>query len=63
MTEQGGMAAGYEVSAMLAKTVRNMDSTRLVSGALCSFFKGLEMRTMQLFGRLSAKRCRKVVLS
>lgn len=27
---------------MLAKTVRNMDSTRLVSGALCSFFKGLD---------------------
>lgn len=42
LTEQGGMAAGYEVSAMLAKTVRNMDSTRLVSGALCSFFKGLD---------------------
>ena len=36
------MAAGYEVSAMLAKTVRNMDSTRMVSGALCSFFKGLD---------------------
>lgn len=42
LTEQGGMAAGYEVSAMLAKTVRNMNSTRLVSGALCSFFKGLD---------------------
>ena len=42
LTEQGGMAAGYEVSAMLVKTVRNMDSTRLVSGALCSFFKGLD---------------------
>lgn len=42
LTEQGGMAAGYGVSAMLAKTVRNMDSTRLVSGALCSFFKGLD---------------------
>lgn len=37
LTEQGGMAAGYEVSAMLAKTVRNMDSTRLVSGALLFF--------------------------
>lgn len=49
LTEQGGMAAGYEVSAMLAKTVRNMDSTRLVSGALCSFFKGLDNEDNAVF--------------
>ncbi len=42
LTEQGNMADGYRVSEMLAQKVREMDSTRLVSGALCSFFKGLD---------------------
>ena len=42
LTEQGGMMDGYDVSEMLAETVRSMDQTRLVSGALCSFFKGLD---------------------
>ncbi len=42
LTEQGGMADGYQVSAMLAKKAREMDSTRLISGAVCSFFKGLD---------------------
>lgn len=42
ITEQGGMADGYKVSEKLVEIVRNMDSTRLVSGALCSFFKGLD---------------------
>ncbi|MCR5144906.1 MAG: DUF4982 domain-containing protein [Lachnospiraceae bacterium] len=42
LTEQGGMADGYKVSEQLTEIVRDMDSTRLVSGALCSFFKGLD---------------------
>lgn len=42
LTEQGNMADGYQVSEILARKVREMDSTRLVSGALCSFFKGLD---------------------
>ncbi len=42
LTEQGNMADGYRVSEMLARKVREMDATRLVSGALCSFFKGLD---------------------
>lgn len=42
LTEQGNMADGYWVSEMLARKVREMDATRLVSGALCSFFKGLD---------------------
>ena len=42
LTEQGNMAEGYKISELLAAVVRKMDTTRLVSGALCSFFKGLD---------------------
>lgn len=41
LPEQGGLAEGYETSEMLAKFVRSQDSSRLVCGALCSFFRGL----------------------
>lgn len=40
--EQGGLSDGYATSARLAAFARNLDSTRAVGGALCSFFHGLD---------------------
>ena len=42
LPEQGGVSRGYETSAMLAQAVRELDTTRPVCGALCSFFSGLD---------------------
>lgn len=42
LPEQGGLSRGYETSALLAQTVRKLDATRPVCGALCSFFSGLD---------------------
>lgn len=41
LPEQGGLSDGYKTSAALAAKVRELDSTRPVAGALCSFFNGL----------------------
>lgn len=41
LPEQGGLSGGYQTSAQLAEVVRRLDPTRPVSGALCSFFNGL----------------------
>lgn len=41
LPEQGGLSDGYQTSAALAAKVRQLDSTRPVAGALCSFFNGL----------------------
>lgn len=41
LPEQGGLSDGYKTSAMLAEKVRQLDATRPVAGALCSFFNGL----------------------
>ena len=41
LSEQGGLENGYQVSSELAAFVRKYDTSRLVCGALCSFFKGL----------------------
>ncbi len=41
LPEQGGLSDGYKVSAALANKVRELDTTRPVAGALCSFFNGL----------------------
>lgn len=40
--EQGGLSEGYTVSAKLTEKVKQLDSTRPVGGALCSFFRGLD---------------------
>lgn len=40
--EQGGLSDGYATSARLVAFVRNLDSTRAIGGALCSFFHGLD---------------------
>lgn len=42
LREQGGLSEGYRTSAMLAAKVRQLDHTRFVAGALCSFFSGLD---------------------
>lgn len=42
LPEQGGLSKGYQVSAKLADRVRQLDNTRFVAGALCSFFSGLD---------------------
>lgn len=42
LPEQGGLSEGYRVSAELAALVRQLDPTRCVAGALCSFFNGLD---------------------
>ena len=55
LTEQGGMADGYKVSEHLVEVVKNMDNTRLVSGALCSFFKGLDNEDNDKFWEVLAK--------
>lgn len=44
LPEQGNLSRGYETSAMLTEAVRKLDSTRPVSGSLCSFFSGLDDR-------------------
>lgn len=41
LPEQGGLSDGYRTSAALANKVRQLDATRPVGGALCSFFNGL----------------------
>lgn len=41
LPEQGGLSDGFRTSAALAAKVRELDSTRPVAGALCSFFNGL----------------------
>lgn len=42
LPEQGGLSDGYQTSAKLAEHVRKLDSSRFVTGALCSFFNGLD---------------------
>lgn len=42
LPEQGGLSDGYRTSAMLAEYARSLDSTRFISGAMCSFFNGLD---------------------
>ncbi|MBE6978845.1 MAG: glycoside hydrolase family 2 protein [Ruminococcaceae bacterium] len=42
LPEQGGLSDGYKTSAALAAKVRDLDATRPVAGALCSFFNGLD---------------------
>ena len=41
LPEQGGLTDGYKTSAMLSAKVRELDTTRPVAGALCSFWNGL----------------------
>lgn len=41
LPEQGGLSEGYKTSGKLTETVRRLDATRPVCGALCSFFVGL----------------------
>lgn len=42
LPEQGGLSDGYRTSAMLAEYARSLDPTRFISGAMCSFFNGLD---------------------
>ncbi len=49
LPEQGGLSDGYKTSAQLARAVRELDSTRPICGALCSFFTGLNDEDSQKF--------------
>ena len=49
LPEQGGLSDGYQTSAMLAEQVRVLDPTRFVTGALCSFFSGLDDEDREKF--------------
>lgn len=49
LPEQGGLSNGYQTSAQLADYVRALDHTRPVSGALCSFFNGLDDEDTEKF--------------
>jgi len=40
--ERGGLSDGYRWSSKLAARVRELDPTRLVTNAVCSFFSGLD---------------------
>lgn len=40
--ERGGLGDGYSLAAELAEYVRSLDSTRLVSNAMCSYWSGLD---------------------
>lgn len=40
--ERGGLSDGYQWAARLAAYVRELDSTRFVTNAICSFFTGLD---------------------
>jgi beta-galactosidase len=40
--ERGGLSDGYQWAAKLAAYVRELDSTRLVTKSICSFFSGLD---------------------
>lgn len=42
LPEQGGLSGGYRMSYQLAEAARQLDPTRPVCGALCSFFSGLD---------------------
>lgn len=42
ITERGGLGNGYELARTLADYVRSLDSTRLVSNGLCSFWNALD---------------------
>lgn len=55
LTEQGGLEDGYRVSSELAAFVRKYDTSRLVCGALCSFFKGLNDEDTAMFWKTFAE--------
>lgn len=55
LSEQGGLENGYQVSSELAAFVRKYDTSRLVCGALCSFFKGLNDEDTQKFWKALAE--------
>ncbi len=42
LPEQSGISDGYKTSAMLAAAARELDATRPICGALCSFFHSLD---------------------
>lgn len=42
IVERGGLGDGYKLSAELAEYVRSLDSTRLVTNGLCSYWSGLD---------------------
>lgn len=45
--ERGGMGDGYRLAMELASYVRSLDSTRLVSNALCSYWNGLDDKSAE----------------
>ena len=45
--ERGGLGDGYSLAAQLAEYVRSLDSTRLVSNAMCSYWSGLDDNTLR----------------
>lgn len=42
LQEQAGLSDGYRISAALSEAARQLDSTRPICGALCSFFNSLD---------------------
>lgn len=49
LAEQSGISRGYETSAKLTEKVRQLDPTRPVCGALCSFFHSLDDKDNQAY--------------
>lgn len=49
VNERGGLSGGYEWAARLAAWVRELDPTRPVTNAVCTFFSGLEDEDQQRF--------------
>ena len=46
ITERGGLGNGYRIAAQLAGKVKSLDPSRPVSNAICSFWNGLDRKTM-----------------
>lgn len=44
--ERGGLSDGYTLSAKLAEYVRSLDSTRLITNGMCTYWSGLDDKTM-----------------
>jgi len=44
--ERGGLGNGYETACQLAEYIRSIDGTRLISNGLCSFWSGLDDKSV-----------------
>lgn len=54
--ERGGLGNGYALAAELADYMRSIDSTRLITNGLCSYWSGLDDKKIQEFAKRFAER-------